>query len=135
MYHHVLVPISLDEDSSIATVLKAARGLAYESGTITLLHVMGRIPDYAKGYLPDGFQGLTQSQIEASLNEFADQSPLVRGVVECGKPATVVMEYAEQNDVDCVLLSAGDVGEGPGRRRDILSATLRHARCAVHVLK
>lgn len=65
---------------------------------------------------------------EAIADELVDEAEraglTAAGVVEVGKPARLVLDYAEANDVDLIVLNARDAGGWRSRFRRELVGTL-----------
>lgn len=135
MYSHVLVPISFDTDRNAADALSVAQLLAGETGRISLLHVIEHVPDYAISYLPQGYLSEARKAIEAELGEMA--AVLQHGsahVVE-GHSGRTILDWAEAQGPDCIVLAS----HRPGMQDLLLGSTaakvVRHATCAVHVIR
>jgi len=135
MYSHVLVPISFDEDRDAAGAARVARLLAGDDGRITLLHVMEQIPSYAISYMPREYLTESRAAIEADLAERAAALPRAEGVVVEGHSGRTILDWAEANKVDCIVIAS----HRPGMQDLLLGSTagqvVRHAACAVHVVR
>ncbi|MEQ9674109.1 MAG: universal stress protein [Roseovarius indicus] len=135
MYKHVLVPISFEEDRDAAGAMKAAQLLAGPDGRITLLHVMEQIPTYAISYMPQEYLVESRSAIEAELADMASKIPHAQGVVIDGHAGRTITDWAAGNSVDCIVIAS----HRPGMSDLLLGSTahqvVRHATCAVHVVR
>lgn len=135
MYKHLLVPISFDEDRDAAGAVEAARLLSAEGGRITLLHVMEQIPSYAISYMPQEYLQESRSAIEAELARMAAGLPDASGLVVDGHSGRTILDWAGENDVDCIVIAS----HRPGMQDLLLGSTasqvVRHAACSVHVLR
>ena len=135
MYSHVLVPISFDEDRDAAGAAKVAQLLAGENGRITLLHVIEQIPSYAISYLPPEYLSESRGAAEAELADMAAQLPRAQGLVVEGHSGRTILDWAEANAVDCIVIAS----HRPGMQDLLLGSTatqvVRHAACAVHVIR
>ena len=135
MYKNVLVPVSFEEDRDSAGAINVARVLAGEGGKVTVLHVMEQIPGYAISYVPENYLVESRQAIEAELSEMA--SALPNGVAEVidGHSGRTILDYAEKNGVDCIVIAS----HRPGMQDLLLGSTatqvVRHAGCAVHVIR
>ena len=120
MYKNVLVPVSFEEDRDTAGAINVARVLAGDGGKVTVLHVMEQIPGYAISYVPENYLVESRQAIEAELSEMA---------------ATLPNGGAEVIDVDCIVIAS----HRPGMQDLLLGSTatqvVRHAGCAVHVIR
>jgi nucleotide-binding universal stress UspA family protein len=135
MYNHILVPISFDDDRDAAGAIDVARALAGAEGRITLLHVMEEIPGYAISYMPPAYLTETRQAIEAELATLAADLPKGTAKVIQGHSGRSIVEYADAEGVDCIVIA----GHRPGMQDLLLGSTatqvVRHATCAVHVIR
>lgn len=135
MYKHVLVPISFDEDRDAAGAMKVAKLLADQDGEITLLHVMEQIPSYAISYMPQNYLVESRQAIQAELSDMAARLPNAQGLVIDGHSGRTILDWAGENDVDCIVIAS----HRPGMQDLLLGSTahqvVRHAECAVHVVR
>ena len=135
MYSNILVPIAFDSDRAITPALTIARRLAAEDATITLLHVMEQLPGYAINYLPAGYRDETKKALMTELSALAEGVPGAKGVLIEGHSGTSILGWAETHGVDLIVISS----HRPGMQDIFLGSTasrvVRHAACAVHVLR
>lgn len=135
MYHNILVPISFDEDRDTTSTLKLARLLAAPDAKITLLHVVEHIPGYAISYMPADYLHETRLAIEAKLNDLAADLPNAKGVVIVGHSGRSILDWAEEHGPDVIIVAS----HRPGMQDLLLGSTaakvVRHATCAVHVVR
>ena len=127
MYNNILVPISFDEDRDSNKAIKVAQTLAGDGGTVTLFHVMEQIPSYAISYMPTDY--ITE------LETLAGNVKGGKAVLVEGHSARTILEWADKHAVDCIIIAS----HRPGMQDLLLGSTattvVRHARCAVHVLR
>ncbi len=135
MYSHILVPISFDEDRDSAGALDVARLLANDDGRITIMHVMEQIPGYAISYMPQDYLTQSKQAIEAELSEMAAGVPNATALVISGHSGRTILDWAGDNNVDCIVVAS----HRPGMQDLLLGSTasqvVRHAACAVHVVR
>ena len=135
MYSHVLVPVSFDTERDSAGALAIARLLAGDSGHISLLHVIEQVPAYATSYLPEGYQNEARKTIQARLTELADTLPDASAHVVEGHSGRTILDWAESHKPDCIVIAS----HRPGMQDLLLGSTaakvVRHATCAVHVIR
>lgn len=135
MYDHILVPIADDHDPNSGRAVALAGQLLNEGGSITALTVVEAVPDFISAELPSGaLEGRvdeTQAALEADIGGARD----VKSVVVTGHSARTILEYAEEQGVDCIIMSS----HRPGLADYFLGSTsarvVRHANCAVHVVR
>lgn len=135
MYKKILIPISFDEDRDAEGALKIAQNLLDADGHITLIHVIEVMPGFASSHLPPDFVTKRHAQINAELDTLASTIPGATGVVVSGHAGRAVLDWAHSNDTDCIVIAS----HRPGMQDLLLGSTackvVRHATCAVHVLR
>ncbi|MBK1636354.1 universal stress protein [Rhodovulum adriaticum] len=135
MYKNILVPVAADHDPHLPEVLAIARRLRAEGGTITALTVAESAPPYVAQYLPEDQDARTRTTIHEELAaDLAAESDIEIKVVS-GHAANTIVDYAARKDVDCIVLHS----HRPGLQDYFLGSTasrvVRHAPCAVHILR
>ncbi len=135
MYENVLVPVSFDEGRDATGALQIAEAIRSETGKITLLHVMEEVPGYALTYIPQDFHDNAQKSIAEELAKIAGDTKNTEIRVVDGHSGRTIVDYAEDNGVDCIVIAS----HRPGMQNLLLGSTatqvVRHAKCAVHVLR
>nr|WP_170540541.1 universal stress protein [Ruegeria arenilitoris] len=135
MYHNILVPISFDAERDTSGPLKLAKLLATPDAKVTLLHVVEHIPDYAISYMPVEYLTEARRAIQDELNILAAKLPNAKGVVVEGHSGRTILDWAETNKPDLIIMAS----HRPGMQDLLLGSTathvVRHASCAVHVVR
>jgi nucleotide-binding universal stress UspA family protein len=134
MYKNILVPVALDHERDVTAALGVARKLVAPGGTVTALTVVEAMPAYVLAQMPEG-------QAERNLAVAAEQlegmigTGEVRAVAVAGHPARSILDHAEAQGVDCIVIAS----HRPGLQDYFLGSTaarvVRHAPCAVHVVR
>ncbi len=135
MYSKILVPISFDSDRDSAGALEIAEAILADGGQITLIHVMEQIPSYALSYIPQNQLIESHRAIEAELAEMAASVSSGKAVVIKGHSGRSILAYADTDGTDCIVIAS----HRPGMQDIFLGSTaaqvVRHAKCAVHVIR
>jgi len=135
MYHNILVPISFDVDRDVSAPLKLAKLLATPEAKITLLHVVEHIPGYAISYMPQDYLVEARKAIREELDELSATIPGATGVVIEGHSGRSILDWADTNNPDLIIIAS----HRPGMQDLLLGSTasqvVRHAACAVHVVR
>ncbi|MEL7211727.1 MAG: universal stress protein [Pseudomonadota bacterium] len=135
LYSNILVPIAFDHDRDTGQALEIARAIRAEGGKITALHVVEALPKYATEYLSEAQIAQAHLDIEESLKEAVDRAEDVEVLVVTGHSGRTILEQAEKKHADCVIISS----HRPGLQDYFLGSTaarvVRHAQCAVHVIR
>ena len=135
MYKNILVPVSFEADRNAQGAMEIAQALRATGGTITCLHVLEQLPKYATEYLPAGHLEAAKADIVEGLKSLVDGVPGATTVVTDGHASRTILAHAENNDVDLIIIASHQ----PGMQDYLLGSTaakvVRHAKCAVHVLR
>ncbi|AAV93781.1 universal stress protein [Ruegeria pomeroyi] len=135
MYHNILVPISFDAERDVSGPLKLAQLLATPEARVTLLHVVEHIPAYAISYMPTDYLAEARKALKKELDALAAQLPNATGVLIEGHSGRSILDWAETNNPDLIIISS----HRPGMQDLLLGSTatqvVRHAQCAVHVVR
>ena len=133
MYKHVLVPIAGDQSPTTESALKAARALAKPDGKISALTVLEAIPAMVELELPDGIieenRKILLQTLKATVGEGVDAE------VVTGHAARTINEYADTHDVDCIVIASHQPGLADYFLGSTANHVVRHAHCAVHVVR
>lgn len=134
MYKHILIPVAPDHFGEYAKALTVTRKLIAEGGRVSVLTVLEQVPSYIEAYIPDGQIEKNKAEVSNSLvAEF--QAEGAETHVMIGHSANSILDWAEENDVDCIVV----LSHRPGFSDYFIGSTaariVRHAKCAVHVLR
>ena len=135
MYKNILVPVSFEADRNAQGAMAIAQALCAEGGTITCLHVLEKLPKYATEYLPDGHLEAAKADVVERLKSLVENVPNASTMVVDGHSSRTILAHADNNDVDLIIVASHQ----PGMQDYLLGSTaakvVRHAKCAVHVLR
>lgn len=135
MYRRLLVPLALSAPNDSDLALAAVRALADPDAKITLLHVIEEIPSQATAFLPEHYLSDMQRERAAELARRAEGLPGATVEVVEGNAAAAILSRAEAEGTDCIVIAS----HRPGLRDWFLGSTaarvVRHAPCAVHVVR
>jgi len=135
MYSNILVPVSFDEGRDVSGALEVAQALAAEGAKINVLHVMEHIPPYAISYMPTEYLVESRRAIDEELADLVEDLPDGHSEVVEGHAGRTVLEWAEEHGIDCIVIAS----HRPGMQDLLLGSTasmvVRHANCAVHVIR
>ena len=135
MYKNILVPVSFEADRNAQGAMEIAQALCSDDGVITCLHVLEKLPKYATEYLPAGYLESAKAEIVEGLKSLVDGIPNATTMVVEGHSSRSILAHADNNDVDLIIVASHQ----PGMQDYLLGSTaakvVRHAKCAVHVLR
>lgn len=135
MYKQILIPIALDHNPHTEEAFEIATKLLEPGGQITALSVQEAISSYVAPYLPEGQEAKNLARAEADLKAEVGARANIQTRVVIGHVATAILECAEKQGADCIVIAS----HRPGLQDYLLGSTaarvVRHARCAVHVVR
>jgi len=135
MYANLLVPVSLEEERTGRRALDIARTLASDGAEITVLHALEPVPFYAEPLVSDDQRARAKANVASALDRLAAQAPGASVEVVPGHAARTILDRAHHLFTDCILIGP----HRPGMQHLLLGSTagrvVRHARCAVHVVR
>ena len=135
MYKNILVPVLLDEHHDTNAAFQAARALADDDARFTVLHVLEAIPSYVASQVPDDVLTQSRSSYDAALKKLAAELPGAITLMGTGHAGRFIVDHATEHGVDCIIVASHQ----PGFEDYVLGSTaargVRHAKCAVHVIR
>ena len=135
MYRNILVPVSFEADRDAQQALEIAQSLREDGGKITILHVLEQIPQYVSDYLPADHVETARDTVRTKLAPFAKGIADVDVAIVEGHSSRTILDFAEARKTDCIVIAS----HRPGMQDLFLGSTaarvVRHAQCAVHVIR
>ena len=135
MYSNILVPIALDHDTATQESFAIAKRMLADGGTITALHVMEELPPYVAQQLPLGQRDQQQADFKSALSAAGTDIPGAKTALVIGHAGRSILDFAKSDKSDCIVIAS----HRPGLQDYLLGSTaarvVRHAQCAVHVLR
>lgn len=133
MYKHVLVPVAVSHAASTEAALRAARCLVDDGGEITGLTVVEPFPVHVEVEIPPAFMEESRSLALDHLKDVV--GPEIKPVIVLGHAGRSILEYAGNNGVDCIVIASHQPGFTDYFLGSTASHVVRHAHCAVHVVR
>lgn len=137
MYQNILVPIAPDHSGKTQEAIRVAQSLQPDGGKITLLSALDHIPTFVTQYLPENQLEQNQKELKASLLEDAQgiDNVSVHILGQEGSAGHTIVEYAKKHEIDLIVIAS----HRPDLQDYFLGSTaarvVRHANCAVHVVR
>ncbi|UWQ90438.1 universal stress protein [Rhodobacteraceae bacterium M382] len=135
MYNNILVPISFDADRDAKKALEVAQTLCGEGGKITALHVIEHLPEYSSDLLPENHLEVAKAVIGEKLKPIVDGTEGASIEIVEGHSGRTILDFGISHDIDCIVIAS----HRPGLQDYLLGSTaarvVRHASCAVHVVR
>lgn len=134
MYKKIIVAMGLDHGHGVAS-MEVARKLKDTDGEIIALHVIEPVPGFANLYLPADHTTEVKGKATAAVAERVGPANDADVVILSGYPGPTVTQYAQKQGADCIIIGS----HKPDMQDYLLGSTaariVRHAPCAVHVLR
>ncbi len=135
MYKSILVPIATDHSPHAKATLEVARKLCSKGGKIVALHVIEPMPNYVAQYLPEGQAEASRKAAEEMLEQETEGAKDIELALVSGAAGRAITEYADNHKMDLIVIAS----HKPGLQDYFLGSTaarvVRHAQCAVHVIR
>ncbi len=136
MYKKILVPIDEAHSETSGASLKLANRLSDKGGEITVLTVIEEVPGYVAMHLPENFESKAHSAAQASLEKQLDtHNAKANIVVKSGHAAGTIIEVANENDFDLIVIASHKPGAIDRLLGSTASRVVRKAKCAVLVIR
>ncbi|WP_040818828.1 universal stress protein [Litoreibacter arenae] len=135
MYKHILVPVVFDEDHDTQASFEIARTLADDGAKFTVIHVLEAVPAYFTAEIPSKLLEKSHDDAAKSLAQRAKSLPGASPVLISGHAGRTLVEYAEEHDVDCIVIASHRPGFGDLFLGSTAARVVRHAKCSVHVIR
>lgn len=139
MIEKILVPLPVEASKNAAPAVEMASGIARAHGAkIVLLHVVENMPAYVSVHLPaelrENVNAAAREDLEAvAKNHGLDDSTEI--VVRQGNPGADILDYANDNGIDMIVMSSHDPGMADYLLGSVAARVVRHAHCSVLVVR
>lgn len=134
MYQKIIIALSL-EHGFAEKAIKLARALKNDDGEIIAIHVYEPLQGSASTYVSeDAVASALQHSKDVLAERVAGHADVQSELIK-GHSGRAINDYAEKVGADCIVIGS----HKPGLRDFLLGSTaarvVRHAECAVHVLR
>ncbi len=134
MYKTIIVGLALDHGIS-QSALQAARALKDDDGRIVAVHVYEPPSSSVRAYLDDELVAGAQAKAKEMLAERVKDVPDVETVMLMGHSGRTITDYASEIGADCIVLGSHRPDLADFFLGSTAARVVRHAPCAVHVLR
>ena len=136
MYKQILVPVDIAHKERASQMIEAAKEIADDGASITLLNVVEDVPSYVMVQLPEGVLDEAKANARKELEAIAAAADLKAQIeIGRGRAHSVILAHADKTDTDLIVIAS----HKPGLQDYLLGSTaarvVRHATCAVLVTR
>lgn len=136
MYSHILVAVSPDLDHPTEPSMTVAARLLKTDGIVTFLTVVEDIPSFAEAYIPESTLKDSETHAAGRVNALTESAAFAcKTAVTHGKAGPAILDYAEDNGADCIIIASHKPGLEDYFIGSTASRVVRHAKCSVHVVR
>lgn len=135
MYKNILVPIALDHNANTDKALQVVQALKNAEGTVTLLHVSEPLYATVSQYMPPEVLEDGRKKNQFALRALAESIGGAKTVMLSGSPGVTITDYAKTHQVDLIIVASHRPGLSDYFLGSTAARVVRHAECAVHVVR
>ena len=112
-----------------------ARLMQSSGGEILAVHVVEPVSGFASYYLPDDHEEQVRKQTLSAMAERVGPAKDAELVILHGHPGVILSEYAKSIEADCIVVGSHKTELNRFLLGSTAARVVRHAHCAVHVLR
>lgn len=135
MHRHILIPVALDHEKMVPRKIELARHLLAADGKITLMTVLENVPGFVAEFVDLKPENHLKARILEKLEQAHEGADDVHVAVDSGKAGLQLTRFAEENDVDLIVVGS----HHPGAKDYFLGSTAarvaRRAPCSVYIMR
>ena len=139
MIEKILVPLPVQSAKSASPAVEMAAEIAKAHGAkIILFHVVEEMPAYVNVHLPADLRKEVVAAARADMEAVAKSHGLdgtAEIVVYEGSPGAGILDYANDNGIDMIVMSSHDPGMADYLLGSVAARVVRHAHCSVLVVR
>ena len=134
MYSKIIVSLALDHGIS-EQALKVARQLKSDGGQIIAVHVYEPLQGSVSTYVTEEIVADAIQRAKDALAERVGDASDAEGVLLKGHSGRAITDYAKEIDADCIVIGSHKPGLSDYFLGSTAARVVRHAPCAVHVIR
>ena len=133
MFNHILIPIVPGHAAEYSRAAEVAGRLLAPGGVISALAVLEEIPAHVAVHIPEG---IGETKFEDALKDLKSSlDDTVKKYVIEGHTSRSILDWANSKEVDCIVVSSHSPGFSDYFIGSTAARVVRHAQCAVVVLR
>lgn len=134
MYSKIIIASALDQGFG-PKAIETAKKLMSEGGEIIAVHVVEPMNEVVQSFVTEDAESKARETIKDMMAERIRDEQNIEAVILAGHPGSEIPAYAKKVGADCIIVGS----HKPGLKDFFLGSTssriVRHAECAVHVLR
>lgn len=134
MYSKIIIASALDQGFG-PKAIETAKKLMSEGGEIIAVHVVEPLNEVVQSFVTEEAKSKARETIKDMMAERLRDEQSIDPVILEGHPGSEIPAYAKKVGADCIIVGS----HKPGLQDFFLGSTssriVRHAECAVHVLR
>jgi nucleotide-binding universal stress UspA family protein len=137
MFNSIIVPIDLSVAEIGKSLIGVARNLGNKDAKIKLVYIVEDVPAFINSELPSGLLDQKCAEAKDELKAIARASGLKPSDTEvrAGSAATAILTAAKEGDADLIIIGSHKPGLQDYFLGSTASRVVRHAECAVLVVR
>ncbi len=135
MFKSILIPVALDHDVDIASIIATARRLLADGGKITLVAVIEDIPDYGAEYAAVKPAEHLHQDIKQRLADLAKGQKNLEEISSKLEFQIAIPDLASETSADLIVINSHKPGVEDYFLGSTTSRVVRRSHCAVLVLR
>lgn len=134
MYSKIIIASALDQGFG-PKAIEAAKKLMSEGGEIIAVHVVQPVNEVVQSFVTEDAKSKARETIKGMMAERFHDEQSIESVILAGHPGSVIPAYAKKVGADCIIVGSHKPGLEDFFLGSTSSRVVRHAECAVHVLR
>ncbi len=134
MYSKIIIASALDQGFG-PKAIETAKKLMSKGGEIIALHVIQPTNEVVQSFVTEEAKSKARETIKEMMADRLRDEQSIEPVILTGHPGSEIPAYAKKVGADCIIVGS----HKPGLQDFFLGSTssrvVRHAECAVHVLR
>ncbi len=134
MYKKILIASALDQGFA-QKAAQAAKKLLSDDGEIVAVHVIEPVNNVVESFVSEEAKSKGRETIKGMMADRFSNEQQIETVILTGHPGSEIPAYAEKSGADCIIVGSHKPGLEDFFLGSTSSRVVRHANCAVHVLR
>ena len=134
MYSKIIIASALDQGFG-PKAIETAKKLISEGGEIIAVHVVQPVNEVVESFVTEEAKSKARETIKEMMADRISDEQSIESVILAGHPGSEIPAYAKKVGADCIIVGSHKPGLEDFFLGSTSSRVVRHAECAVHVLR